>query len=788
MRSVASSSSSSGISRSPQREGVRGEERESVGTDLVEGMSVEARFRGGSKYYPGRISRARLNGTFDIDYADGEKETSVQREYVRAKGRDRERDRDRDRDQAEPSPRSSRDRGAVSRRMEEGAKVEGNYKGKGKWYPGKITRDRRDGTFDIAYDDGESESRVDELLIRLSGVSSAQMSSSSGRDGGIEARAEDFREGSKVEADYRGKGKYYSGRITRARLNGTFDIDYDDGEKEVGVPRDSLRALSARDALDASGRRAAVFDGKFNKHRNSEVHRKGERVACYWYKNSSYGAAKRNDRARAGFILCHNADDTYTIEMESDGTIVDDVRDALISPWTDAVHNTSDSPSKESKSTVKGAVKVDIWAAVYEMGKEFRRQGKTKHHIPSPLDVDRQNFDQREKLERILGLSCVEELQSVFDKQDRHGDGEIEISKALIGFSSLGGDASEADLVKCLSDISPGRARNKALSFSNFALAYANIFHSSMPDTRGGGGDREGRAGVHTARTGAGGSLRLSGVMNFPGSFANMFGKKELEELENAFDLCAEQNSQGVSMIKPDRLKTAFLAMNKAVSTTRLQEWMDGAGVRLDDPLSLQDFMGAFSFFFSPALESNSGRTESRTRTLSEIAVQVMQEEKWEGTAEQTNAFMRRICVGRSEGVVLTVCGVRDAFDSLDTKDKGELSTSLLDSLLKQSGPSPPSSSLHRAAQAFKTKLVRQGRGTFSLPDFFEECGHAVQEQSGASVSVAEAFAMLRMHLSSTDVRACADFVIKIIDNLVEHPTDPKYWQVNVKNEVRDLW
>ena len=41
--------------------------------------------------------------------------------------------------------------------------------------------------------------------------------------------------GSKVEGNYRGKGKYYPGKITRVRLNGTFDISYDDGEKEIGV-------------------------------------------------------------------------------------------------------------------------------------------------------------------------------------------------------------------------------------------------------------------------------------------------------------------------------------------------------------------------------------------------------------------------------------------------------------------------------------------------------------------------------------------------------------------------
>jgi hypothetical protein len=37
---------------------------------LREGMRVEARFRGKSKYYPGVIRRENRDGTFDIDYND----------------------------------------------------------------------------------------------------------------------------------------------------------------------------------------------------------------------------------------------------------------------------------------------------------------------------------------------------------------------------------------------------------------------------------------------------------------------------------------------------------------------------------------------------------------------------------------------------------------------------------------------------------------------------------------------------------------------------------------------
>ena len=46
------------------------------------GTVVEARYRGKSKYYPGKIRRVNDNGTFDVDYADGDKETSVRAKYI----------------------------------------------------------------------------------------------------------------------------------------------------------------------------------------------------------------------------------------------------------------------------------------------------------------------------------------------------------------------------------------------------------------------------------------------------------------------------------------------------------------------------------------------------------------------------------------------------------------------------------------------------------------------------------------------------------------------------------
>ena len=75
-------------------------------------------------------------------------------------------------------------------------------------------------------------------------------SSSSARGGGGGAS---FEEGDKVEAKYRGRSKLYKGRITRDRGDGTFDIDYDDGEKETRVAEELIKPLDAEDD-DRSGR------------------------------------------------------------------------------------------------------------------------------------------------------------------------------------------------------------------------------------------------------------------------------------------------------------------------------------------------------------------------------------------------------------------------------------------------------------------------------------------------------------------------------------------------------
>ena len=114
-----------------------------------------------------------------------------------------------------PPPRNVRAPAAASPRPAS-TEYPCRYRGREKYYPGKISRDRGDGTFDIAYDDGERETRVEERLIRKVGGSRSRSPSPS--------RGRRLREGARVEARYRGRSKFYPGKISRDRGDGTFDI------------------------------------------------------------------------------------------------------------------------------------------------------------------------------------------------------------------------------------------------------------------------------------------------------------------------------------------------------------------------------------------------------------------------------------------------------------------------------------------------------------------------------------------------------------------------------------
>ncbi|CAM9167814.1 unnamed protein product, partial [Phaeothamnion confervicola] len=215
--------------------------------DLAVGDRIEANYKGRGRWYGGRVARCRLDGSYDIDYNDGEKEERVARALIRFREGEKSGDR---------GNGSDGGGGSTTGHLVAGSRVEANYKRRGRYYKGEISRVHGDSSCDIAYDNGERELRVEPALVYLLDDLTARGTdaASSGKLG----------VGDRIEAGRHNRGRFVPGIVARARLDGTYDVDYDDGQSEERVSRDliRLRRVSRRDANGGGdrGRSAAKFN------------------------------------------------------------------------------------------------------------------------------------------------------------------------------------------------------------------------------------------------------------------------------------------------------------------------------------------------------------------------------------------------------------------------------------------------------------------------------------------------------------------------------------------------
>lgn len=74
----------------------------------------------------------------------------------------------------------------------------------------------------------------------------------------------DFEVGTAIDARFGGDEHYYSGVIQAANENGTYDITYDDGDQENGVPHSLVRARDMDDEVSSVGTEAKATGAALN--------------------------------------------------------------------------------------------------------------------------------------------------------------------------------------------------------------------------------------------------------------------------------------------------------------------------------------------------------------------------------------------------------------------------------------------------------------------------------------------------------------------------------------------
>ena len=185
-----------------------------VTTKYKVGDKVEALWKNKSTFYKGTVVMVNADGTYSINYDDGDKESNVKEENMRTPV-------------VAPvsSTTNSKTAPTTAPKYKAGDKVEALWKGSS-FFKGTIALVNADGTYNINYDDGDKESNVKESNIKA--LSTVIMT---------------YKVGDKVEAQWKGGSAFFKGVIKTANTDGTYAIDYDDGDKETNVKADKIRLL-----------------------------------------------------------------------------------------------------------------------------------------------------------------------------------------------------------------------------------------------------------------------------------------------------------------------------------------------------------------------------------------------------------------------------------------------------------------------------------------------------------------------------------------------------------------
>jgi len=258
------------------------------------GTRVIAKIAAWKQGYPGTISAANLNRTYEIAFDDGEVHDNVSHEEVQV--------------------------------LEEGSvqaedRIEAKISGWNQFYPGKVLRLNEDGTFCVHFDDGEIQEAVQrnqmKILERKSNMTCK------------------YKIGDRVEAQIPAWDRFYPGEVKKINENCSYCVHFDDGEVQKLVFESQLRVLENNEtACEVDGDEAIPAetdepDQDLESNEIVEDVNKGTSAS-----EDEKGQFKLGDRVEVqipawdrffpGELKRINSDGRYCIRFD-DGEVIDDV-------------------------------------------------------------------------------------------------------------------------------------------------------------------------------------------------------------------------------------------------------------------------------------------------------------------------------------------------------------------------------------------------------------------------------------------------------------------------------
>ncbi|KAE9026168.1 hypothetical protein PF011_g2701 [Phytophthora fragariae] len=262
------------------------------------GDAVKAKYKKGTKFFSGKIARVRSDGTYDVEYDDGDSETRVDASLII--GTESETSK-----ASENSPKVSN----KAKHFEVGDAIKARYKKGTKLFPGKITRVRSDGTYDVRYDDGDTEMYVESSFIQGEDKPKS-------REEADDKKSTGFAVGDKVNARYKGGMKAFPGRIVKVRMDGTYDVEYDDGDTEQRIQSSAIELVpgTKKPEAKASSKNDEIFgdsDSDVNSKKRSEM--KGVAIKVGDVVEANF---KQKGKFHRGKVVRARSDGTFDIDYD----------------------------------------------------------------------------------------------------------------------------------------------------------------------------------------------------------------------------------------------------------------------------------------------------------------------------------------------------------------------------------------------------------------------------------------------------------------------------------------
>ena len=197
------------------------------------GLAVCARYYGELSWDSNGVV-AGIDGDdhYEIHYDDGDKEILVPAKYIKFQY-----------DHQQPvttHQRISANHSSIGN-METhpyflGQNVWAQYEGEEEYFEAKIVKLNDDGTYDLHYMDGEKESNVDAMYLYPIDLTQHELTT-----------RPPIQKGCWVTARYFGGTEWFDGVVTDVNEDGTFEIDFDDGDKESLVEPKYVRVLESQE-------------------------------------------------------------------------------------------------------------------------------------------------------------------------------------------------------------------------------------------------------------------------------------------------------------------------------------------------------------------------------------------------------------------------------------------------------------------------------------------------------------------------------------------------------------